>query len=463
MQTFALVLAAGEGTRMKSKYPKVIHKVLGRSLVNWAVATCFEAGISQVCVVVGNGARHVEQDVRSYMEPRLEAGQEISFVEQTERLGTGHAVQIAADNISASGADTVVVLSGDSPLLRPQTLRSLIDTRNKPGTHLALLTMELENPFGYGRVLTRPNGQVDRIVEQKDASPEEAACTRCNSGMYAFDTQELLSHLWRLSNNNAQHEYYLTDMVSLFNQDNLGVLSIDVEDYQETLGVNSRIQLAEATKILQRRINNEWMMQGVTMIDPQLVWIGPDVKLSRDVELLPMTRLQGDTCVEEDVIIGPTTTLTNTVVHEGARINESIAIQAVIGPDVMVGPRAYLRPGTVLDKGAKAGCHVEIKNAHIEAGAKVPHLSYIGDARIGEEANVGAGTITCNYDGLHKHKTVVGKRAFIGSDTMLVAPVTIGEGAVTGAASCITADVPAYALSLERSEQRIREGYNKPE
>lgn len=462
MQTFALILAAGEGTRMKSKYPKVIHKVLGRSLVNWAVSTCFEAGISHVCVVVGNGAAQVEDDVRAYIEPRLSQEQHISFVEQTQRLGTGHAVQIAADYIAQSQAQTVVVLSGDSPLLQPHTLRSLIEARHAPQTHLALLTMNLENPFGYGRVLTRDDGHVDRIVEQKDANEAEAACTRCNAGMYAFDAQQLLNHLPRLTNENAQQEYYLTDMVALFNESGLGVSAVTCEDYRETLGVNSRVQLAEAAKILQERINRHWMMQGVTMIDPSMVWIGPDVELARDVELLPMTRLQGDTRIAEDSVVGPNTTLTNTVVESGARINESIAIQAVIGPEVSVGPRAYLRPGTVLDHGSKAGCHVEIKNAHIEAGAKVPHLSYIGDAHIGEGANIGAGTITCNYDGAHKHKTVVGKRAFIGSDTMLVAPVTVGEGAVTGASSCITADVPAYALGLERSEQRIRKGYNQP-
>jgi bifunctional UDP-N-acetylglucosamine pyrophosphorylase/glucosamine-1-phosphate N-acetyltransferase len=318
---------------------------------------------------------------------------------------------------------------------------------------LTLLTANLADPTGYGRIVRDRDGSVARIVEEKDRTPEQRRITEVNTGTYCFDSRVLFGHLDRLTTENVQGEYYLTDMVSVFVAEGLTVSATLTDDPFETLGVNSRVQLADAAKVMQRRINRVHLLDGVSMTDPDLVWIGPHVSLGRDVELLPMTFLMGSTNIGDRSVIGPNSRLTDATVAQDACVDASVVVSAVVGPRVCVGPVAYLRPGTVMEAGSKAGSCVEIKNTTVGEGSKVPHLSYIGDATLGKNVNIGAGAITCNFDGFAKHPTTIGDGAFVGSDTMLVAPVTVGEGAITAAGSSIARDVPAGALGLERCDQ----------
>ena len=446
MGATALVLAAGEGTRMKSDLPKVAHAVLGVPMVTYVVEAAREAGCDRVVVVTGHRAEVVEE---------LLAG--VECVRQDRQLGTGHAVMCARDTLESDGS--LLVLSGDSPLIRAETIAALVAARERDGAAVAVLTAHVEDPTGYGRIARDVGGRLSAIVEQKDCTPEQCCLDEVNTGTYCFDAAALFEHLDRLDTDNAQGEFYLTDMVSLFVAEDLGVTALVVEDPRETLGVNSRVQLAEATKVLQSRINTAHMLAGVTMVDPDLVWIGPRVEIGRDTEILPMTFLMGETRIGSGVTLGPDTRVTDSTVADGATVDSSVVVEADVGAGAKVGPVAYLRPGAVLGKNSKAGTCVEIKKSTVGEGSKVPHLSYIGDATIGAGVNVGAGTITCNYDGVAKHKTVIEDGAFIGSDTMLVAPVTIGAGAVTAAASAISRDVAAGSLAIERCDQREIEGW----
>lgn len=450
MASAAIVLAAGAGTRMKSKRPKVAHEVLGKPLVNWVINAAVEAGADRIVAVVGH--------LREQVEP-LVAGQ-AEIVVQTEQRGTADAVLSCSDAL-AGFEGSLLVLSGDCPLITADTMRALVQAREEADAAVVVLTMKLEDPFGYGRIIRDADGQVQRIVEQKDATPEEAAVCECNSGFYCFDAQALFEALGKVGSDNAQGEFYLTDVLEICRSAGRPVLAVQAEDNTECLGVNSRIQLAEATAIAQRRINEAHMAAGVTMTDPHQVWIGPDVKLAQDVELLPQVFLMGSTVVGQDCVIGPNSRLTDTVVGCGCTIDETVAVEAQIDDGATCGPRAYLRPGAHLCEGAKAGTHVEIKKSTIGAGSKVPHLSYIGDTTMGEGVNIGAGSITCNYDGKHKSKTFIGDGVFVGSDTMMVAPVEIGHGAVIGAGSVIARDVSPDALALTRPDQVEIEGWAK--
>ncbi len=447
MAATALILAAGEGTRMKSDTPKVAHRLLGVPMVSLVIATARAAGCDRVVVVTGHKAEVVEA---------LIPGE--TCVRQERQLGTGHAVMAAAEEL-AGVKGSLVVLSGDTPLMSAETVAGLIALRESSGAAMTVLTTNMPDPAGYGRIVRDRDGEVEAIVEEKDATPEQRAITEVNTGTYCFDAAVLFAHLAKLSTDNAQGEYYLTDMLSVFRSEGMAVTASLTEDPFETIGVNSRVQLAEASAVLQHRINRAWMLEGVTMTDPSLVWIAPGVTIGRDVELLPMTFLMGDTTVGDRAVLGPNTRVTDSHIGAEAVVDSSVLVGAKVGPRATVGPVAYLRPGTVLEAGAKAGTSVEIKNSTVGENSKVPHLSYIGDARIGRDVNVGAGTITCNYDGVRKHPTVIGDGAFIGSDTMLVAPVEIGSGAVTGAGSAITRDVPAGSLAVERCEQRVLEGW----
>jgi len=447
MSATALILAAGEGTRMKSETPKVAHRILGVPMIRLVVQAAGAAGCERIVAVTGHKAEAVEALI-----------EDVACVRQEEQLGTGHAVMCAREALSPA-VGSLVVLSGDTPLMRPETIAGLVALRESGGAAATVLTAVVADPTGYGRVIRDRDGEVAAIVEEKDCTPEQRRVAEINTGTYCFDAAVLFAHLDRLTTTNAQGEYYLTDMIKVFSEEGLTVSAVMTDDPLETLGVNSRVQLAEASAILQSRINRDHMLAGVSMTDPSLVWIGPDVQIGRDVEIEPMTFLMGDTRVGDGAVLGPNTRVTDSVVGEGAVVDSSVVISAVVGPRATVGPVAYLRPGAVLETGSKAGTCVEIKNSVVGEGSKVPHLSYIGDATIGRDVNVGAGTITCNYDGVHKHPTVIGDGAFIGSDTMLVAPVRIGEGAITGAGSAITRDVPADALAVERSEQRTVEGW----
>lgn len=449
MQTAAIILAAGAGTRMKSKKPKVAHEMIGKPLVNWVVDASQEAGIEKIVTVVG----HMREQVIPLVEGKTEV------VVQEQQRGTADAVMSCAQALEGFEG-SLLVLSGDSPLITADTMKELMSLRERNNAAVVVLTMKLDDPFGYGRIVRDEGGAVRRIVEQKDASPEEAAIHECNSGVYCFDAKALFDALKQVGTDNAQGEYYLTDVLHICRRAGRAVLALPAKEPSECLGVNSRIQLAEATKIAQRRINEAYMASGVTMLDPDQVWIGPDVAIANDVELLPQVFLYGSTEIGEDSVIGPNSRLTDTVVGRGCVVDETVAIQARIDDGAISGPRAYLRPGAHLCERAKAGTHVEIKKSTIGAGSKVPHLSYIGDTVMGEGVNIGAGTVTCNYDGKHKSATVIGDNVFIGSSTMLVAPVRVGDGATTGAGSVIAKDVSPDALALTRPEQTEIEGWS---
>ena len=451
MPMTAIILAAGEGTRMKSRHPKVMHKLLDRPLVSWVTRAARAAGAERIVVVVGNGA----QEVRDHLANE----KNVEFVEQAERLGTGHAVRVA---LEATGIDAgpVVILNGDLPLIEPETVRAFAESVADGGHAASVLTMTPPDPLGYGRIELAEDGTVERIVEQKDCTSEQdARLLECNAGCYAFDGALLAAHVSEIGNDNAQGEYYLPDMVEILRGHGHATTIVHCEDYREGLGANNRVQLAELAALARDRINERLMLDGVTMLDPATTWVGPDVTVGRDTVLLPMTMLWGATSVGEECVLGPNTRLTDCTVADHVTLEETVGVDVTIEKDVTCGPRAYLRGGAHVLAGAHVGTHVEIKNSVIGDGSKVPHLSYIGDCTMGAGVNIGGGSITCNYDGVHKNRTTIGDNVFVGSDTMMVAPVTIGDGALVGASSCVTKDVPADALYLERSKERIVEGY----
>ena len=441
---------------MKSNHAKVSHKILGKPMINWVVDAAVAAGCERVVVVVGSHA----DEVRGILDASYaDAPVHVEAVEQTERLGTAHAVRVALDATGIS-AGPVVVLNGDLPLIQPQTVAKFADSVASGDFACTVLTMTPPDPFGYGRIQLDANGVIERIIEQKDCTPEQAAeLQECNAGCYAFDGAQLRAHIADVANDNAQGEYYLPDMLEILKHAGQPVGIFHCDDYRDGLGINSRSQLAQLTAIARDRINERLMAEGVTFIDPAQAWIGPDCTIGRDTVVWPQTFLIGDSHVGEECQLGPNSRLTNTRVGSGCTIDETIAIDTVIENGVECGPRAYLRPGTHMLDGSKAGTHVEIKKSTVGVGSKVPHLSYIGDATIGDDVNIGAATITCNYDGVKKNKTFIGDRSFIGSDSIIVAPVHIGSDVITGASSCITKDVPDGALAIERTDQYIVEGY----
>lgn len=458
MDVSAIIMAAGEGTRMKSNHAKVSHKILGKPMICWVVDAAHAAGCDRIVVVIGSHA----DEVRALLDSAY-AGSDVAIecVEQAERLGTAHAVRVALD-ATGIAAGPVVVLNGDLPLISPDTIRSFAQTVATGEQAAAVLTMTPTNPFGYGRIELDADGSVARIVEQKDCTPEQDAnLLECNAGCYAFDGAQLAAHISEVTCDNAQSEYYLPDMIEILKSAGQSVSIFHCDDYREGLGVNSRAQLAELTAIARDRINAQLMAEGVTFIDPAQAWIGPDATIGRDTVVWPQTHLIGHCSVGEECQLGPNTRLTDTRVGNGCVVDETVAIEAVLENNVDCGPRAYLRPGTHMLDGSKAGTHVEIKKSTIGEGSKVPHLSYIGDTTMGASVNIGAGSITCNYDGKNKHATTIGDRTFIGSDTMMVAPVNIGSDAITGAGGTITKDVPDGALAIERTQQRIVEGYTE--
>ena len=458
MNATAIVLAAGEGTRMKSNHAKVSHKILGKPMIRWVVDATIAAGCERVVVVVGSHA----DEVRAILDEAYAASPvTVETVEQTERLGTGHAVRVT---LEATGIceGPVVVLNGDLPLIQADTVRMFAETVADGSLAATVLTMTPPDPFGYGRIQLDADGVVERIIEQKDCTPEQdAQLLECNAGCYAFDGALLAAHIGEVTNDNAQSEYYLPDMLEILKHHGHGVSIFHCDDYRDGLGVNSRVQLAELTAIARDRINERLMTEGVTFIDPAQAWIGPDARIGRDTVVWPQTHLIGVCTVGESCQLGPNTRLTDVTVGDNCSLDETVAIDVVIENDVTCGPRCYLRPGTHLLDRAHVGTHVEIKKSTIGVGSKVPHLSYIGDTTMGAGVNVGAGSITCNYDGKNKHATTIGDRTFIGSDTMMVAPVNIGDDVVVGASSCITRDVPSGALAIERNDQRIVEGYTE--
>lgn len=451
MSFAVVILAAGQGTRMKSKLPKVLHKIIDVPMVQLVVESAREAGATQIVVITGHQAELVEQQFADQSD--------VVCVRQKAQIGTANAVAVARPVLDVSH-EHVVVLSGDTPLMKAATVQSLVETCRAQSAAMTVLTAIQPNPFGYGRIVRGETDEISRIVEQKDADERESLINEVNTGTYCFNQNKLFAILPQIKNENAAGEYYLTDTVALFCQESDIVCAVCADDADETLGVNSRSQLAYATSVLQNRINTYWMDEGVTLLDPNSVWISPHATLERDVEVLPNSFILGTSNISEDAIVGPSSRVVDSAIGASASVDSSIVLSSTVGERACVGPRAYIRPNCTVEAGAKVGTSVEIKNTHIGLGSKVPHLSYIGDAAIGAQTNIGAGTITCNYDGVTKSQTIIGDNVFIGSDTMLVAPVTIESEATVGAGSVITKDVPAQSLAIERTEQRIIDGWS---
>jgi len=448
-----VILAAGQGTRMRSSVPKLLHPLCGRPIVQWPIAAAREAGAARI-VVVDSPERRLESVT----------GDGVELAIQQEPRGTADAVKAAAGLIGAD--QTVVVVNGDVPLVRPETLHALIEAHDKSHSAATIVTVVLSDPSGYGRVIRAPDGTVERVVETKaggDATEHEHQIREVNTGMFAFDGDALLTALEQVRADNAQGEYYLPDVLPILRAHERTVDAFELGDPEELLQINHRVQLAEVTAVAQRQIHEAHMLAGVTIVNPAATVIDHGVQIGQDTVIAPFTSLRGTTRIGSEATIGPGSTLIDATVGDGSTLLHSYVTGAVVGERVSVGPFAYLRPGTLMREGSKAGTFVEIKNSDIGAGTKVPHLSYIGDADIGEQTNLGAATITANYDGYRKSRTRIGSRVKTAVDTTLVAPVTVGDGAFTAAGSVIGSDVPDGALAgspgVSRSAQRTVEGY----
>lgn len=445
-----VILAAGQGTRMRSSLPKVLHPVAGTSMLGHVIETARQLEPQGIHVVIGHGAEKVRE--------RLQA-EDLNFVVQPEQLGTGHAVAQALPSLSAS---RVLILYGDVPLIEAQTLQRLL--QQVTAEQLALLTVELADPTGYGRILRDAHGQVTAIVEHKDATPEQRAVREGNTGILAVPGERLGDWLGRLSNSNAQGEYYLTDVIAMAVSDGLRVATEQPLDAMEVQGANDRAQLAELERHFQKRAAQRLMSQGVTLLDPARFDLRGQATVGRDVTIDINVILEGHVVIEDGVSIGPNCVIRDSTLRKGAVVKANSHLEgAEVGEGADCGPFARLRPGAVLEARAHVGNFVEVKNARLGEGAKAGHLSYLGDANIGARSNIGAGTITCNYDGANKWRTELGEDVFIGSNSALVAPVKLGDGATTGAGSTITRDVPAHTLALGRARQALIEGWSRPQ
>lgn len=444
MTVTAVILAAGLGTRMKSKLPKMLHTLGGKPLLTWAVAAATQATGVPAVVVVGPEANEIREAI----------GEGVEYVLQQERLGTGHALLQAAATLR-DRAEAVLVLNGDLPLLRPATLARLIESQGKQPGPVTLLTAENEAARGFGRILRDPAGEVEAIIEEAQATGSQMSIRELNVGAYCFKGEWLWPALTRLPLS-PKGEYYLTDLVGLAREERLSVGTVRVETLDETIGINTRAHLAEAEQALRQRINLGWMEQGVSMEDPATTYIGPDVTLGEDTTIRPNTHISGAAQIGPDCVIGPNSIIKDSHVGDSCVIVASVMEGAHLEAEVHIGPFAHLREGARLGRGVHMGNFGEVKNSQLEAGVKIGHFSYIGDATIGENTNIGAGTITCNFDGERKNKTEIGANVFIGSDTMLVAPLKIGDGARTGAGSVVTKDIPAHSLAVGAPARVIR-------
>jgi bifunctional UDP-N-acetylglucosamine pyrophosphorylase / glucosamine-1-phosphate N-acetyltransferase len=446
-----IVLAAGEGKRMRSALPKVLHPLLGRTLLGHVLHAIEPLGAQRQIVVVGHGAAQVT----AYLS---EVAPAVQPVLQAEQRGTGHAVRTALDAVPDS-TGTVIVVNGDTPMLRSATLTAMLDAHEQAGTVATVLSARVDDPFGLGRIVRDDHGRVAGIVEHRDATPEQLAINEINTGVFAFDVAALRDALGKLTGVNDQGEEYLTDVLDLLASTGRPVAAHTATDAEEGLGANDRAQLAALAARLRDRINTDLMRSGVSMLDPATTWIDVTVRIEPDATIEPNTQLRGATSVAAGALVGPDTTLTNVAVGARAQVIRTHGSDSVIGAGASVGPFAYLRPATDLADSGKIGTFVETKNARIGAGSKVPHLSYVGDATIGRDVNIGAATIFVNYDGVHKHHTNVEDGVFVGCDTTLVAPVTVRAGAYIAAGSSINEEVPSGALGIARARQRNIEGW----
>ena len=436
----SLILAAGMGTRMKSKMPKVIHKVCGKELVRWVIDASRAAGADEVVAVIGHKAEMVR--------PVIENDANIAI--QSEQLGTGHAVMMAKEHITDG---CVVILAGDTPLIRAETIKAAVEYHAAQGNSATVITAEMDDATGYGRIVRGADGSVLRIVEQKDASEEEKAIKEINSGMYVFDGAALKDALGKLTPNNAQGEYYLTDTLEILRGDGKKIGGYTISDNDEIRGINNRVQLSEAEAVMQERINKYHMMNGVTIIEPKSVFISADAEIGADTIIASNVTIEGETKIGEDCVIEMGSKLTDAQLGDGVHVTSSVIIKSSIGDGTSVGPFAYVRPGCRIGKNVKVGDFVEVKNDVIGDGTKISHLTYLGDSDIGKNVNFGCGTVTCNYDGKDKFRSTIGDDVFVGCNTNFVSPVKVGDGAYIAAGSTITDDIPDKSLAIARSRQ----------
>lgn len=451
----AVILAAGEGTRMNSSRPKVLHPVGGSPMILWSVQKARASGAEEVVLVVGEGAEAVKGTV----------GDDVRYVFQEEQLGTGHAT-LQAHEALAGRADSVLVLYGDMPTLRTETLQRLIRHHEERQPTVTMLSVTSEDSMGFGRVVRDEAGKVREIVEEAVAGPEILAIEELNCGVYCFDAPWLWERLPDVPVTEPKGEYYLTDMIGLAVENGRSVEAVTISDVEEVQGINTRVHLARAEGILRQRINEEVMLSGVTLIAPASTYIEADVRVGRDTVILPNTHLQGETVIGEECVIGPNTIVRDTRMGDRCKITASVLEEAVLEDDVDIGPFGHLRPGAHLGQGVHMGNFGEVKNSYLAPGTKMGHFSYLGDTQVGKNVNVGAGTITCNYDGQHKHPTLIEEGAFIGSGTMLVAPVRVGRGAKIGAGAVVTRNVPEETLVYgvpARYQGRVREAEDEDE
>lgn len=449
MEKYILILAAGKGTRMKSALPKVLHEAVYHPILSYVLRAAKEVGAADVCTVVGHGA----EEVKAAFEGQT------SFVLQKEQKGTGHAVREGLAAFEEHECGTVLVLCGDTPLLRGETLKSLCEFHEGEGAAVTVMTASLENPFGYGRIIRSESGALLRIVEQRDATEGEQAVHEINSGVYCFDLAFLRDAVSRLNADNNQGELYLTDTIAIANSDGKKALAFAIDDFEEVQGINDRIQLAAAAKVLRRRKAEELMRAGVTLIDPDSTVIDPLAVVGEDTVIEPFTVIKGHTVIGKNCHIGPDAELRDCVIGDHVTFWRSVATEAKVGDFGNIGPFAYLRPKTELCDHVKVGDFVEIKNSTIGSGSKLPHLTYIGDSDVGSRCNIACGTITCNYDGFNKTRSTIGDNVFVGCNVNLVSPVTVENGAYIAAGSTITRDVPRDALAVAREKQSIKEGW----
>ena len=448
-----VVLAAGRGKRLKSARPKVLHELCGRPILWHVLRAVRGPRPERIAIVLSDAGGPVEEAVRSWgVSP------EPTFVEQTRRLGTGHAVATAEQAVA--GFDDVLIVAGDDPLFLPEHVRGLLRAHRRTKAAGSILTTVLDDPKGYGRIVRDDRGDLLEIGEEPDASAEVRAIREVATLVYAFRRDDLYRALPLVGRENRQREYYLHDVFPILRDKGERVTLVPMDVGGVLPQVNSRAGIARAARLMRARILDEHMENGVTVVDPETTYVDVDVRIGADTTLLPLTFLQGDTRIGESCMLGPSTRIVDSRIADGAEVTFSVVRGARLGRAALVGPYASLRPGTVIDEGGKAGTFVEMKNARVGPGSKVPHLSYVGDAVIGRHVNVGAGSITCNYDGYQKHRTVIGDESFIGSDTMLIAPVRLGKRSWTGAGSVVSKDVPAGAIAIERAEQRTVRGYD---
>ena len=438
-----VILAAGEGTRMKSETPKVLHPVAGHPMIKWVLEAVFALHPEHVYVVVGHQSDKVKEALKD---------EKCTFVTQSQQLGSGHALQQVAKHLKSHHGD-ILVLCGDTPLVTHETLQKLIKVHHHEQNAATILSANVAHPFGYGRIYRMPSGLVYGIIEEKDATQEQKQIKEINSGIYCFSSPQIWSALKKVTPGNSKKEYYLTDTIAILAEDKGNVGAFHEAELDEILGVNTRADLSHAERVMRERILNSFMLAGVTIIDPASTYISRGVVVGRDTVIYPGTIIEGKTTIGERCHLGPYSMIQHSTIGNDTEVKYSCVTEAVLHDKVTVGPFAHLRPGTVLKQQVKVGNFSEVKKSVIEAGSKVNHLSYIGDATLGRDVNVGAGTITCNYDGVQKHKTVIGDRVFVGSNVNLVAPVTIGADALLGAGSTITDDVPVKNLAIARERQ----------